>query len=89
MFEEDDLTSSIWRKDGTNKIPANTLRYYDELEYDEIARVLDSKVDTLKVNYVYHQFYIWALLVRTQKGVEVKYKNSYFAFINKKEEKKK
>ena len=29
------------------------LRYYDELEYDEIARVLDSKVDTLKVNYHY------------------------------------
>ena len=29
------------------------LRYYDELEYEEIARVLDSKVDTLKVNYHY------------------------------------
>ena len=26
---------------------------YDELEYEEIARVLDSKVDTLKVNYHY------------------------------------
>lgn len=29
------------------------LRYYDELEYEEIARVLDSSVDTLKVNYHY------------------------------------
>ena len=29
------------------------LRFFDELEYDEIARVLDSKVDTLKVNYHY------------------------------------
>ena len=29
------------------------LRYYDELEYEEIARILDSKVDTLKVNYHY------------------------------------
>ena len=28
-------------------------RYYDELEYDEIARILDSKVETLKVNYHY------------------------------------
>lgn len=27
------------------------LRYYDELEYEEIARILDSKVETLKVNY--------------------------------------
>ena len=27
------------------------LRYYDELEYEDIARVLDSKVETLKVNY--------------------------------------
>ena len=29
------------------------LRYYDELEYEDIARVLDSKVETLKVNYHY------------------------------------
>lgn len=29
------------------------LRYYDELDYEEIARVLDSKVETLKVNYHY------------------------------------
>lgn len=29
------------------------LRYYDELEYDEIAHILDAKVDTLKVNYHY------------------------------------
>lgn len=29
------------------------LRYYDELEYEEISRILDSKVDTLKVNYHY------------------------------------
>lgn len=29
------------------------LRYYDELEYEEIARILDTKVDTLKVNYHY------------------------------------
>lgn len=28
-------------------------RYYDELEYDEIARILDTKADTLKVNYHY------------------------------------
>ena len=28
-------------------------RYYDELGYDEIARILDTKVDTLKVNYHY------------------------------------
>ena len=29
------------------------LSYYDELEYEEIARILDTKVDTLKVNYHY------------------------------------
>ena len=29
------------------------LRYYDELDYEEIAYILDSKVDTLKVNYHY------------------------------------
>ena len=29
------------------------LRYYDELSYEEIAKVLDSKVETLKVNYHY------------------------------------
>ena len=29
------------------------LRYYDELEYEDIARVLDSKVETLKVIYHY------------------------------------
>ena len=29
------------------------LRYYDELEYEEIAEILDSKVATLKVNYHY------------------------------------
>lgn len=29
------------------------LRYYDELDYEEIGRILDSKVDTLKVNYHY------------------------------------
>ena len=28
-------------------------RYYDELEYDEIAKILDTKADTLKVNYHY------------------------------------
>ena len=27
------------------------LRYYDELKYEEIAQVLNSKVETLKVNY--------------------------------------
>lgn len=29
------------------------LRYYDELEYEEIAKVLDAKPETLKVNYHY------------------------------------
>ena len=29
------------------------LRYYDDLSYDEIAKILNSKVDTLKVNYYY------------------------------------
>ena len=29
------------------------LRYYDELDYEEIARILDGKADTLKVNYYY------------------------------------
>ena len=29
------------------------LRYYDELDYNEIASILDSKVETLKVNYHY------------------------------------
>ena len=29
------------------------LRYYDELDYEEIAHIVDSKVDTLKVNYHY------------------------------------
>lgn len=29
------------------------LRYYDDLSYDEIAEILDSKVETLKVNYHY------------------------------------
>lgn len=28
-------------------------RYYDELSYDEIAGILDTKTDTLKVNYHY------------------------------------
>ena len=31
----------------------NKLKASDELEYEEIARVLDSKVETLKVNYHY------------------------------------
>lgn len=31
----------------------STCCYYDELEYEDIARVLDSKVETLKVNYHY------------------------------------
>lgn len=30
-----------------------SLRYYDELEYEEISRITDTKVDTLKVNYHY------------------------------------
>lgn len=29
------------------------LRYYDELDYEEIAHILDGKADTLKVNYHY------------------------------------
>lgn len=29
------------------------LRYYDELDYEEIGRILDCSVDTLKVNYHY------------------------------------
>lgn len=29
------------------------LRYYDELAYDEMARILDTRVETLKVNYHY------------------------------------
>ena len=29
------------------------LRYYDELDYEEIAHILDGKVDALKVNYHY------------------------------------
>ena len=29
------------------------LRYYDELPYEEIAKILNSNVDTLKVNYHY------------------------------------
>lgn len=29
------------------------LRYYDELKYEEIASILDSKVEALKVNYHY------------------------------------
>lgn len=29
------------------------LRYYDELDYEEIAQILDCRVDTLKVNYHY------------------------------------
>lgn len=29
------------------------LRYYDELEYEEISRILDTKIETLKVNYHY------------------------------------
>lgn len=29
------------------------LRYYDELEYEEIAHIMESKVETLKVNYHY------------------------------------
>ena len=29
------------------------LRYYDELDYEEIARILDGKADTLKVSYHY------------------------------------
>jgi RNA polymerase sigma-70 factor (ECF subfamily) len=29
------------------------LRYYDELEYSEISKITDTKVETLKVNYHY------------------------------------
>lgn len=29
------------------------LRYYDEMEYEEISRITDTKVETLKVNYHY------------------------------------
>lgn len=29
------------------------LRYYDELDYDDIARITDCRADTLKVNYHY------------------------------------
>lgn len=29
------------------------LRYYDELSYEDISRILDTKVETLKVNYHY------------------------------------
>lgn len=29
------------------------LRYYDELDYEEIARITDCRADTLKVNYHY------------------------------------
>lgn len=29
------------------------LRYYDELDYEQIERILETKVDTLKVNYHY------------------------------------
>lgn len=29
------------------------LHYYDELEYEEISKITDTKVDTLKVNYHY------------------------------------
>ena len=29
------------------------LRYYDELEYEEIARITDGRAETLKVNYHY------------------------------------
>ncbi|MDE5676733.1 MAG: RNA polymerase sigma factor [Phocaeicola sp.] len=29
------------------------LRYYDELEYEQISRITDTKVDALKVNYHY------------------------------------
>ena len=43
---------AIWSLPEKQRLVFN-LRYYDELEYDEIARVLDSKVDTLKVNYHY------------------------------------
>lgn len=30
-----------------------SFRYYDELGYEEIAKILDTKVETLKVNYHY------------------------------------
>ena len=43
------------------------LRYYDELEYEEIARVLDSKVDTLKVNYHYAKEKIKEIATKEQK----------------------
>lgn len=29
------------------------LRYYDELDYDQIERILETKAETLKVNYHY------------------------------------
>lgn len=29
------------------------LRYYDELEYEEIGRITDTRIETLKVNYHY------------------------------------
>ena len=46
---EDELAGKFQEK---QRIVFN-LRYYDELEYEDIARVLDSKVETLKVNHHY------------------------------------
>ncbi len=42
------------------------LRYYDELSYDEISRILDSSVGTLKTNYHYAQEKIKEFMINHQ-----------------------
>lgn len=56
MLNTQRLLLLAWDNLGVGIIVVITTRdkhYYDELEYEEIARVLDSKVETLKVNYHY------------------------------------
>ena len=47
-----ETVSTILRLPEKQRLIFN-LRYYDELDYEEIARILDGKADTLKVNYHY------------------------------------
>lgn len=52
VISAEDVQEAILTLPEKQRIVFN-LRYYDELEYEDIARVLDSKVETLKVNYHY------------------------------------
>ena len=50
MRKEQAVSAEEVQEELMNKLMASD---YDELEYEEISRITDTKVDTLKVNYHY------------------------------------